>query len=264
MSRIPIVLAVALTLAALLAAGGGGAPADAPALPREEAQKLLDAWRERQAKVRTLSARFERVEVNALFLDEVKSDGTLYLAKPAEKDDPWRLRRETDEALLVVNGDLAWVYLPGEKTAERYDLAKLRERKKDASPGLLDAMRAVVDLDAARIDERFDATIVREKDGLYRVSLAPKPKTEEEESAPAPAPAPKPEEETAAAPPKKRIKLWMDEDGVFPRRVRVEEGDDSWTETYSRVRENPRLKDSLFEFEPPRGVKVVEPARAAE
>jgi len=260
MSRIPIVLAVALALAALFAAGGGEAPADTPALPREEAQKLLDAWRERQAKARTLSARFERTEVNALFLDEVKSAGSLHLAKPEKEDGPWRLRRETDEALLVVAGDLAWVYLPGEKTAERYDLAKLRERKKDESPGLLDAMRAVVDLDAARIDERFDATIVREKDGLYRVSLAPKSETEEEK----PAPAPKPEEEPPAAPPRKRITLWMDEEGIFPRRVRVEQGDDSWTETYSRVRENPRLRDSLFEFEPPRGVKVVEPAKAAE
>ena len=85
----------------------------------------------------------------------------------------------------------------------------------------------------------------------------PEPKEKLEEKEPAPAPA-------AAVPPKKRITLWMDEDGMFPKRVRVEQGDESWTETYSRVRENPRLKDSLFEFTPPRGVKVVEPAKAAE
>lgn len=61
----------------------------------------------------------------------------------------------------------------------------------------------------------------------------------------------------------RRLKVWIDDRDGLARRFQIEEHNGS-TRTFdlADVEKNPTLPDSLFEFEPPAGVRVVEPPRS--
>ncbi len=193
----------------------GTASASVAAEPQLHLQRFL-------TDVRTLSARFEQVQLDEDGSEVTRRGGTLELARPGR----FRWQYETPyEQLMICDGVRIWNYEP--------DLQQATVR--EAGQILRDTPVALL-AEGADLASRFD--IVDAGSSADGRALRLTPKTAEADF--------------------RLIELWLRDSGE-PTRMRLHDPLGGTSEIrFTAVQRNLKLDDSRFRFKPPQGTEVVD------
>lgn len=210
----------------LLSAAVGDALA-APSQPTIE--ELVQEIETTYAEVESLRAEFVQTTRSAALGEGQKQRGRMELKRPAKMR--WDFQRP-DPRLFVTNGKRMWVYSPVDKQAILYeDLSK-------AGGGGIQSLLG--DLEA--LDEHFEVTQVDDPEArrVNNIVLQLVPKKENVNF--------------------KSLRLEVTRKKYGLRRLVLVDAFDTETEiSFTQVRLNTAMEDSVFEFEPPPGVEVIKP-----
>jgi len=150
------------------------------------------------------------------------------------------LKREgtDDETVAVVGKKYGWLYYPRRKQAERVTLPPVEEQKKSANPLEYGLARSIYGLRDAYLLQMQAAEKAGEVEAIPLV-LTPRGG------------------ETYDA---GKIIFWIDPKTWLPVQVRQYLSNNEIVDTYTftEVEINVKIKDSVFEFDPPRGVDVID------
>ncbi len=191
-----------------------------------DAELILKKMEDAAQKTRDLKADFRQERIYSLFDERNESSGKVYFKKPGKM--LWRYS-SPDNNSIYINGQQAIMYLPDIKQVQKISL--LRDRKTES---LLIGFCNT----AEEIKRNFNVKVLPPKDGRQVLELTPR------------------REELSSQ--FKRLRLVIDEKNWRPTRIeRFELGGDKTIFTFSNVKTNCKLKDSLFDFKIPDGVEVV-------
>jgi outer membrane lipoprotein-sorting protein len=213
-------LVVGACLAGLLA--GGAAGLDGPGIVRK--------MQARFEKVQTLSARFEKQHHWQLVDQKTRLKGRLYVEKPG------KFRFETDVQTVATDGSTAWNYVPDNEQVLVSGYGKVQEDRSFE--------KMLFDLILLGAGE-YTSAFVASYDGDARVRgsqchLLVLDAREADRYV-------------------SRVRVWVDRKHWQVRRVEYRNINEDLT-TYELwdIKVNKDLKPSLFTFEPPKGVEVVD------
>ncbi len=165
------------------------------------------------------------VEFTNVLCDEAtgtcsNASGVIYFKKP----DLFRMEMNTPEQIYIGNSSVLWIYIPAEERAIKQNMAEL-------------PFQVNPDMFLHDYDERFTATLDKETEDTYRISLTPRDSTDLYEC-------------IAVEIDKKEYKI-----------VGIAVTDEIGSEnkySFQNVQLNGKLSKKLFEFKPPAGVRVDE------
>jgi outer membrane lipoprotein-sorting protein len=202
----------------------------APALA--SADETLARLRAVNANLIDLRAAFVHTKEVPLFDEKIVSSGDLFFRSP----DRLLLRYAIPDSNLVVIGDgHVWLYYPGLGQAHRYDIDP-----ESTLPGLFLSLRGTI----AGLERNFNVVGMAEVDStgapLDVLVLYPK-------------------DGTALAEEVREIRVAVRHEDALPVRTDFWETSGDHTRfSFSEFERNPRLVDSLFQFQPPEGTEVFE------
>jgi len=175
----------------------------------------------------SLQADFRQVRTYSLFDEKKESSGTIYYKKPGMM--LWKYNAP-DSTVLYLKGRSALMYLPDIKQVQKISLA--RDRKTES---LLIGFGNT----AEEITRNFTVSASAGSGGNYKLDLIPKSEDLSSQF--------------------QKLRLTIDGKRWIPLQTeRFEQGGDRTMFTFSDVKINIPLKDTLFDFVPPKGVEVVE------
>lgn len=238
MNRTIRIFALAAALAAFSAAQAQEATPVAPAaaapaasVSSQEALAFMRALEQKNKDLTSLYGSFHQVRINKMFLEEVRSNGEFWYARPN------RFRcdyHEPSEARFYLIENTGYYYTPELKQVEKFRL-----EGGDSAP--INQMLVGFGLSVDKILEVFD------------VALA----------------APQPEDksqivvdfnsrDTERTLDYKRIRITFDREKLEPRILEIEEEDDSIKVTLQKIQPNAEVAADRFETKFPAGVEIVE------
>ncbi|MCX7803820.1 MAG: outer-membrane lipoprotein carrier protein LolA [Planctomycetota bacterium] len=206
---------------------GGGAK-EAGELSAAGTEEVIGEIRAAQGRLKTLTARIETREYDALAEETIVRKGTLAVKFPD------RVRRDFSEPKKyswILNGRILYEYLPDLKEAYRTDFGK---GNKAAS-----VLAAALSMDLNGLKEHFSMKAFRTSDGAIEIRMAPV----------------RPEWAKTIA----MARVEIPAGGVFMRRMEIEmRSGDRVTDIYSDIVPDGKVEDNAFDFVAPAGVKVIE------
>lgn len=238
-----------VTMAALLGFGlatvaqidpGGPEDADTTAAEKTPAEKtdtaktdnlslaqVIEKLQSNYQEINTYSAEFEQ-EIYSTAQGRVmtRGKGTASYKKPGKM--VWRYR-EPEEHIYVTDGDTIWDYSPAEK--EAYVLS------------VKDALYKSFLLGLGQIKKDFEVSFhagrSKDKQGFYQLDLVPRNRAEREAIG--------------------TITIYVDGSDFLVRKTQMMDALGNRNRIrFKDMKINPEIPDSLFKFEPPPGVKVIE------
>jgi outer membrane lipoprotein carrier protein len=221
-----------LLVAFVAAAAGAGCARAAPTPPPARgvgvgAVETLAKMEAAGKALVALQADFRQERTYALFGDKRVSSGAIRYKKPGMM--LWEYR-EPERSAIYLKGGAALMYIPAIKQAQRISLA--RDRKTES---LLIGFGNT----AEEITRNFDVEASVSPEGYPVLDLAPK--TADLSSA------------------FRKLRLVIDPKRWVPvRSERIEHGGDTTVFTFSNVRTDAAIDDSVFDFAIPPGTEVVE------
>jgi outer membrane lipoprotein-sorting protein len=216
--------------------------------PRPEAaltvDQLLDNMEAVRKKIKTFKADVVKLR-EATGLDDSHFTGTIQFKSPRLLKLDLKNIENGAETISYVGQKFGWVYRPREKQAERIRLADIDKNEKAGNP--------------------LEYGLARDMHGLregYTLTLMPKEKIGDAETV---ALAMTPEGGTTYT--RGRLIFWIDTGSWLPVQVREykSNGEVVETHTFTHIAVNDTIRDSTFEFDPPKDVDVLihdEPEKA--
>ena len=208
-------------LAAAVLAGGTAGRADMTV------EDVLAGMERAGKSLTTLKCDFRQVRVYSLFDEKRESSGTIYYKRPERM--LWRYAAP-DSSEIYINGERALMYLPDIRQVQRISLLKDRKTR---------SLLIGFGNSAVEIRRNFSARLLRSGGETYTIELTPKAGTKSSGML--------------------RLEMTVDGKSWLPvKTIRFEPGGDRTIFTFSNVKTNVPLKDSLFEFRIPEGTEVVD------
>jgi len=217
------------------------APAAEAALTVDQVLDNMEAVRK---KIRTFKADVAKLR-QATGLDDSHFTGTIQFKSPRLLKLDLKNIENGAETISYVGQKFGWVYRPREKQAERIRLADIDKNEKAGNP--------------------LEYGLARDMHGLregYTLTLLPKERIGDAETIPLEM---TPEGGTTYT--NGRLIFWIDTQSWLPVQVREYKSKDEVVEThtFTHIAVNDTIRDSTFEFDPPKDVDVLihdEPEKA--
>ncbi|MGO8702229.1 MAG: LolA family protein [Candidatus Brocadiia bacterium] len=217
------------------------APAVEAALTVDQVLDNMEAVRK---KIKTFKADVAKLR-EAAGLDDSHFTGTIQFKSPRLLKLDLKNTENGAETISYVGQKFGWVYRPREKQAERIRLADIDKNEKAGNP--------------------LEYGLARDMHGLregYALTLLPKEKIGDADTIPLEM---TPEGGTTYT--RGRVIFWIDTKSWLPVQVRQYKSNDEVVEThtFSHIALNGTIRDSTFEFDPPKDVDVLiheEPEKA--
>lgn len=192
-----------------------------------DAEVVLKKMEEAGKKLTCLQAEFRQTRIYALFDEKRESSGKIYYKKPGSM--LWQYE-SPDRTAIYIRGRSALMYLPDIKQVQKISLATDRKTE---------SLLLGFGNTAEEIRRNFTVEASHGEGGSYVLDLTPK------------------HEEMASQ--FRRLRLIIDPASWLPvASERFETGGDRTVFVFSNIRSDVRLEDSVFEFNPPAGIEVVE------
>lgn len=209
-------------------------PADT-AFADNELNAILKKIDEKQKSVETMKGQFVQRKSLSLLQNEVVSKGTMYFKRPQRM--VWEYK-EPEKNTMIVNGDIVWFYLPDLKEATRFDLSQKAEIK-----SIFEKMAIGMGQSAEEMKKSYDVSLLKKikksDKNIIVLQLIPK--------------------DAAISNFFKKIHLWFEEDGALYKTELFEKNNDMTIIEFKNMKFNASISDSVFDFKPPKGVKVANP-----
>ncbi len=193
-------------------------------LTAEDLDKIVEGLQHKYEKISTIEADFAQEAFTKSLNKSQTSEGKVYFKKPGKMK--WLYRKPVNDE-IVSDGKTIWVF--------QSDLNQVIEKQVEggASNLAVDFLSGIGD-----IKKGFDIEPPAVVKGAYRLSL--KPKTPQ--------------------PNVKRIIIEVDKESFLVEKTIVEDlfGNEARV-TLKDIKANTPLKDSIFEFTPPKGSSIVRP-----
>ena len=173
-------------------------------------------------KVSSLSGEFTQVLVHKESGSRTEQAGKLEFRKPLLVR--WEVTTPKREELIVVNAKELWDYIPGEEIAYKYPVALVQDSR---------TMIKVI-TGQSNLQEDFKVKVAGKENGLNKLKLIPKEATQQI---------------TMAV-------IWVSDDGVIKRAMIQDFFGNENDITFTSLKFDVPLQDSLFKFTPPSGVEV--------
>lgn len=210
-----------LLLASLTTFGALAASAsDSPSEPvvEQDLQRIISSVEKKYTSVDTIQANFTQKKRDTF--GDMEQDGDVVLQRPTRMR--WRFTTG-DESEFITDGKTLWIYTKADKQVLRM---------RDTSQATSTANSFLTSLDS--LDEQFKITLIG-TDGGPELDLVPR-----------------------EAGMYKRIRLALDEDLVLRGVVFTDAYDNVTDITFRDVKLNSKVDTSIFSFEVPDGVKVID------
>ncbi|MEK6679077.1 MAG: outer membrane lipoprotein chaperone LolA [Nitrospirota bacterium] len=209
-------------------------PADT-AFADNELNAILKKIDEKQKSVETMKGQFVQRKSLSLLQNEVVSKGTMYFKRPQRM--VWEYK-EPEKNTMIVNGNIVWFYLPDLKEATKFDLSQKAEIK-----SIFEKMAIGMGQSGEEMKKSYDVLFlkkVKKSDkNIIVLQLIPK--------------------DAAISNFFKKIHLWFEEDGALYKTELFERNNDMTIIEFKNMKFNTAISDSVFDFKPPKGVKVANP-----
>jgi len=221
---LPAACLAALAMAGLQAWSEAAPP---PAKPLDPALRdVIDRFDAMQAKIERISANFKEVKNLALLKDPLVQGGRFYHTKPDKFLWEYTL---PEPKMRILNGKSTITYFPAQKRAEEIKtrFSKRLVKYLGLGPTLED------------LGDEFEMSLVKENDykGTDLVLLIPNRRQIEKRIT--------------------EIRLWLDSDVSYPRRIRILEVDgDTTVITFDNLAINPEISLTKYEITFPKDVQV--------
>jgi len=218
-------LAACLTVFAMAGPLVWPAPA-APDIKDPALKAVIDRFDAMQAKIQRISANFKEVKTLALLKDPLVQSGRFYHTKP----DKFLWEYTTPEPKTrILNGKSTITYFPAQKRAEEIKtrFSKRLVKYLGLGPTLQD------------LNDEFDMSLDKSNDykGTDLIVLAPNRRQIEKRIT--------------------EIRLWLDHEVSYPRRIRITEVDgDTTVITFDNLAINPDISLTKYEITLPEDVEV--------
>lgn len=190
----------------------------------EDLDKLVSSLQQRYESVNSIEADFTQDAYSKTLKNSQISEGKVYFKKPGKMR--WQyLKPIKDE--LVSNGKTIWLYQP--------DLGQVVERSTETTASAIatDFLTGV-----GNLRKDFDIKLAEDKSDSYRLSLTPK----------------------APQPNIKKLFLEVDKSKTLVTKTIIVDNFGNETRvSFKNIKTNTSIKDSLFDFVPPKGTTVVKP-----
>lgn len=207
-----------ITFGGLAAAASDSEGGDSAAASESELQRIIKSVEEKYAGVETIQASFTQAKRDSF--GKVEQDGDVVLQRPTRMR--WRFTTG-EESEFITDGETLWIYT-------KADNQVLRMR--DTSQATSTANSFLTSLDS--LDEQFKIALTSQVDGPV-LDLVPR--------------------EPGMY---KRIKLSLDDDLVLRGVVFTDSYDNVTDISFRNVRLNGQVESSIFTFEIPKGVTVID------
>lgn len=189
-----------------------------------EIDRYVSDIERRYAEIQDLHAEFEQQTTLLSINQTEKGDGAVWFKKGGKM--LWHYKKP-EEQKIILDGKNLWIYLPAEKQVMKNNFSAVPQH-------------IVVDIFRGRINiqERFSVTLLSQEPRSVVLELVPK----------------------QYDPTVKKLRLWYDIEKRYITKTELE--DDLGTRTilsFLKTAINKGIKDSIFEFTPPKGVEVFEP-----
>jgi len=177
-----------------------------------------------------LKANFQQTKVFTLFEDKTESGGKLTYKRPGKI--LWEFE-EPNPSKLVINKEIAWLYLPKIKQVQKVNL-----KDKAQTESLLIGFGT----SAAEIQDSYEVNLVGadkvDQKEAYILELIPKKELSSYFS---------------------KILLWIDQEKWIPTKTElVESSGDTTTIEFTAIQLNTHIPDDLFNFKIPNGAEVID------
>ncbi len=200
-----------------------------------ELDVILKKIDERQKTVEAMKGSFIQKKSLSLLQNELVSKGLMYFKRPQKM--MWEYR-EPEKNIMIVNGNIVWLYLPELKEATRFDLSQKADIKR-----IFEKMAVGMGQSPDELKKDYDVSLLKKvkkgEKNLYVLELIPKDK--------------------AISGLFKKIHLWFSDDGLLYKTELFEKNNDTTIVEFQKLEINKSIPDSLFEFKPPKDVKVLDP-----
>ncbi|MBI3354883.1 MAG: outer membrane lipoprotein carrier protein LolA [Nitrospirae bacterium] len=196
---------------------------------------ILKKIDERQKTVEAMKGSFIQRKSLSLLQNELVSKGLMYFKRPQKM--MWKYR-EPEKNIMIVNGNIVWLYLPELKEATRFDLSQKADIKR-----IFEKMAVGMGQSPDELKKDYDVSLLKKvkkgEKNLYVLELIPRDK--------------------AISGLFKKIHLWFSDDGLLYKTELFEKNNDTTIVEFQKLEINKSIPDSLFEFKPPKDVKVLDP-----
>ncbi len=200
-----------------------------------ELDVILKKIDERQKTVEAMKGSFIQRKSLSLLQNELVSKGLMYFKRPQKM--MWEYR-EPEKNIMIVNGNIVWLYLPELKEATRFDLSQKADIKR-----IFEKMAVGMGQSPDELKKDYDVSLLKKvkkgEKNLYVLELIPRDK--------------------AISGLFKKIHLWFSDDGLLYKTELFEKNNDTTIVEFQKLEINKSIPDSLFEFKPPKDVKVLDP-----
>ncbi len=208
---------------------------DSAAFADNELNAILKKIDEKQKSVETMKGQFVQRKSLSLLQNEVVSKGTMYFKRPQRM--VWEYK-EPEKNTMIVNGNIVWFYLPDLKEATRFDLSQKPEIK-----SIFEKMAIGMGQSAEEMKKSYNVSLfkkIKKSDkNIIVLQLIPK--------------------DAAISNFFKKIHLWFEEDGALYKTELFEKNNDMTIIEFKNMKFNASISDSVFDFSPPKDVKVANP-----
>lgn len=172
--------------------------------------------------VSSLSGEFKQVLTHKESGSRTEQQGTLSFKKPLLVR--WEVTTPKREELIVVNAKEVWDYIPGEELVYKYPVDLVQDSR---------TMIKVI-TGQANLGEDFKVKAAGKENGLNKLKLIPKEATQQI---------------TLAV-------IWVDDSGVIRRAMIQDFFGNENDITFTSLKFDVPMQDSMFKFTPPAGVEV--------
>lgn len=207
----------------------------ASAAEPNELDVILKKIDEKQKTVEAMKGSFIQRKSLSLLQNELVSKGLMYFKRPQKM--MWEYR-EPEKNIMIVNGNIVWLYLPELKEATRFDLSQKADIKR-----IFEKMAVGMGQSPDELKKDYDVSLLKKvkkgEKNLYVLELIPRDK--------------------AISGLFKKIHLWFSDDGLLYKTELFEKNNDTTIVEFQKLEINKSIPDSLFEFKPPKDVKVLDP-----
>ena len=193
----------------------------APAVSRAD-DALMGKIQAHYQKVFSLEGEFKQVLVHKESGSRTEQAGKLAFRKPLLVR--WEVTTPKREELIVVNAKELWDYIPGEEIVYKYPVALVQDSR---------TMIKVI-TGQSNLREDFKVKADGKENGLNKLKLIPKEATQQI---------------TMAV-------IWVSDDGIIKRAMIQDFFGNENDITFTSLKFDVSMQDSLFKFTPPSGVEV--------
>ncbi|MCX8044356.1 MAG: outer membrane lipoprotein chaperone LolA [Desulfobacterota bacterium] len=202
----------------------------ASAAAQEQAvDKYVTAIEQRYAALQDFHADFEQETTMASVSQSEKGSGSVWLKKGGKM--LWHYKKP-EEQKIILDGKNLWIYLPADKQVMKNNFSAIPQH-------------IVVDIFRGQINirDKFTVALLREEPPCVVLELVPR----------------------EYDPTVKKLRLWYDPEKRLLTKTELEDDLGTKTQlTFKRISIDKGIKDSLFEFTPPKGVDVFEPPQVQQ